>query len=93
MQRSLYTGVILTDGPLWAHQRRYMLRHVRDFLFGTRSATLENLMQQEIQDVVEILNGRKEDKVCVQQQPVFACDSLLIILVCSSQAISLLIVH
>lgn len=55
-------GVILADGPLWAHQRRYMLRHMRDFGFGTRSATLENLMQQEIQDVVDVLNGKKEDK-------------------------------
>jgi len=43
-----------------------MLRHMRDFGFGTRSATLENLMQQEIQDVVDVLNGRKEDKVCLQ---------------------------
>jgi len=41
-----------------------MLRQMRDFGFGTRSATLENLMQQEIQDVVDVLNGRKEDKVC-----------------------------
>jgi hypothetical protein len=39
---------------------------MRDFGFGTRSATLENLMQQEIQDVVDVLNGRKEDKVCLQ---------------------------
>jgi hypothetical protein len=39
---------------------------MRDFGFGTRSVTLENLVQQEIQDVVDILNGRKEDKVCVQ---------------------------
>lgn len=69
-----------------------MLRHMRDFGFGTRSATLENLMQQEIQDVVDVLNGRKEDKVCLQQT-VFACDSKLKILFCSSQAISLLIVH
>lgn len=43
-----------------------MLRHMRDFGFGTRSATLENLMQQEIQDVVDVLNSRKEDKVCLQ---------------------------
>jgi len=39
---------------------------MRDFGFGTRSATLENLMQQEIQDVVDVLHGRKEDKVCLQ---------------------------
>jgi hypothetical protein len=37
---------------------------MRDFGFGTRSVKLENLMQQEIQDVVDVLNGRKEDKVC-----------------------------
>ena len=43
-----------------------MLRHMRDFGFGTRSVTLENLMQQEIQDVVDILNGRKKDKVSLQ---------------------------
>ena len=58
--------MILADGPLWAHQRRYMLRHMRDFGFGTRSATLENLMQQEIQDVLDVLNCKKEDKVCLQ---------------------------
>ncbi|XP_069687544.1 probable cytochrome P450 304a1 [Periplaneta americana] len=55
-------GVILADGPLWAHQRRYMLRHMRDFGFGTRSVKLENLMEQEIQDVVEVLQGRKKDE-------------------------------
>ena len=58
--------MILADGPLWAHQRRYTLRHMRDFGFGTWSATLENLMQQEIRDVLDVLNGRKEDKVCLQ---------------------------
>jgi hypothetical protein len=69
---------------------------MRDFGFGTRSVTLENLMQQEIQDVVDVLNGRKEDKVCfvaLQQQPVFACYSELKILISSSQAIGLLIVQ
>jgi hypothetical protein len=39
---------------------------MREFGFSTRPATLENLMQQEIQDVVDIPNGRKEDKFCVQ---------------------------
>jgi hypothetical protein len=36
---------------------------MRDFGFGTRSASLENLMQQEIQDMVDVLNGKKQDKV------------------------------
>ena len=54
-------GLILADGPAWAHQRRYMLRHMRDFGFGTRSNKLESLMQQEIQDVVDVLNGKKQD--------------------------------
>jgi hypothetical protein len=40
-----------------------MLRHMRDFGFGTRSAPMENLMQQEIQDMVDVLNGKKQDKV------------------------------
>lgn len=43
---------------------------MRDFGFGTRSAALENLMQQEIQDVVDVLNGKKEDKVCLQSTAV-----------------------
>ncbi|KAJ9573737.1 hypothetical protein L9F63_008861 [Diploptera punctata] len=55
-------GIILADGPLWAHQRRYTLRYMRDFGFGTRNAKLESLLEQEIQDVVDVLNGRKQDE-------------------------------
>lgn len=55
-------GLILADGPAWAHQRRYMLRHMRDFGFGTRNVKLESLMEEEIKDVVDVLNGRKQDK-------------------------------
>jgi hypothetical protein len=47
-----------------------MLRHMRDFGFGTRSVSLENLMQQEIQDMVEVLNGKKQDKVGLQHATV-----------------------
>ena len=55
--------MILADGPAWAHQRRYMLRHMRDFGFGTRNIKLESLMEEEIKDVVDVLNGRKQDEV------------------------------
>lgn len=58
----LLVGLILADGPLWAHQRRYMLRYMRDFGFGTRSVKLESLVEQEMQDVIEVLHGRKKDE-------------------------------
>lgn len=44
-------GVIFTDGELWREQRRFTLRHLRDFGFGTKS--LENVMLDEITELAD----------------------------------------
>jgi hypothetical protein len=59
------TGITLTDGGLWEHQRRFSLRHMRDFGFGRRFTQLEDIGKEEIQDLLNILNGRREDKVII----------------------------
>lgn len=43
------TGVFFTEGDLWKNQRRFTLRHLRDFGFG------KNTMDQYIQEEVSIL--------------------------------------
>jgi hypothetical protein len=54
---------MLTDGQFWEEQRRFSLRHMRDFGFGRRFAQLEDIGKEEIQDILDLLNGRREDKV------------------------------
>jgi hypothetical protein len=55
-------GINFTDGEFWENQRRFSLRHMRDFGFGRRYNELENV-EDEIQDVLDLLHGRREDKV------------------------------
>jgi hypothetical protein len=62
------TGVIFTDDNFWEQQRRFSLRHMRDFGFGRRFTALENVAEEEIQDVLDLLNGRREDKVIATYQ-------------------------
>ncbi|XP_068081913.1 probable cytochrome P450 304a1 [Anabrus simplex] len=57
-------GVFFVDGPYWAEQRRFALRHMRDFGFGRRSETLESQIEIEIRDIIDIMQGsRKDEKV------------------------------
>jgi hypothetical protein len=56
-------GIIFTDGEFWEKQRRFSLQHMRDFGFGRRYNELENVEKDEIQDVLDLLHGRREDKV------------------------------
>jgi hypothetical protein len=44
-------------------QRRFALRHRREFGFGRRFPRLEEVVMEEIQDILDLLNGRREDKV------------------------------
>jgi hypothetical protein len=36
---------------------------MRDFGFGRRFSQLEDIGKEEIQDILDLLNGRREDKV------------------------------
>jgi len=40
-------GVLLSDGPIWAEQRRFTLRTLRDFGFG--KAKMEDLINEEVE--------------------------------------------
>jgi hypothetical protein len=61
------TGIISTDDLFWEQQRRFSLRHMRDFGFGRRSDQLEDIGKEEIQDMLDLLNGRREDKVTIRR--------------------------
>ncbi|XP_059480644.1 methyl farnesoate epoxidase-like [Neocloeon triangulifer] len=49
-------GVLFSDGPLWKEQRRFSLRHLRDFGFGKRS--MEGLNHEEISTLMQNLDDR-----------------------------------
>ncbi|XP_071452880.1 probable cytochrome P450 303a1 [Hetaerina americana] len=42
-------GIILVDGMLWHSQRRFLLRHLKDFGFDRRS--MEELVQKEVSEL------------------------------------------
>lgn len=43
-------GILLGDGPEWHEQRRFVLRHLRDFGFGKQP--MEELIQHEVTELV-----------------------------------------
>jgi len=51
-------GIITTDGPEWTDQRRFALKHLKDFGFGR--AGLEGVIQGEVEDLVELLMKHSE---------------------------------
>jgi hypothetical protein len=42
--------VFFTDGPFWVEQRRFTLRHLRDFGFGKQS--MEGFIMAEVEDTI-----------------------------------------
>lgn len=44
------TGLLLTDEEFWVEQRRFVLRHLRDFGFGRR--TMAELVEHEAEHLV-----------------------------------------
>ncbi|XP_049832281.1 methyl farnesoate epoxidase-like [Schistocerca gregaria] len=49
-------GVFFTDGPFWVQQRRFTLRHLRDFGFGKIS--MEGRILEEVEDLVGSLANK-----------------------------------
>ncbi|XP_055903736.1 probable cytochrome P450 304a1 [Eupeodes corollae] len=53
-------GIFFQDGPIWKEQRRFILRHLRDYGFGRRFQELELIINEELHDLVDLIkNGPK----------------------------------
>ncbi|XP_063706238.1 probable cytochrome P450 304a1 [Culicoides brevitarsis] len=50
-------GIFFTDGPQWKEQRRFTLRHLRDYGFGRRFETLESEIRDELTELINIIKG------------------------------------
>nr|QST15063.1 CYP370A1 protein [Diaphanosoma celebensis] len=51
-------GMMFTDGDFWRRQRRFTLRHLRDFGFGKSS--MEHVMKEEIDEALAEIRTRSE---------------------------------
>lgn len=52
-----YRGIFFTQGEFWKEQRRYALRHLRDYGFGRRFSELEIEVRDEICAFLEMLRS------------------------------------
>jgi methyl farnesoate epoxidase/farnesoate epoxidase len=55
--------VFFADGPFWVEQRRFTLRHLRDFGFGKRS--MEEFIMEEIEDTIKDITQKETVQVFV----------------------------
>ncbi|KAG7197683.1 hypothetical protein KM043_014445 [Ampulex compressa] len=56
-------GIFFTEGPYWQEQRRFALRHMRDFGFGRRQEKLESIIIEEVSQLIDMLkHGPINDK-------------------------------
>merc|ERR1712018_604485 len=46
-------GVITTEGQVWSQQRRFALKHLKDFGFGRKS--LDSVMIEEVDQLIDKL--------------------------------------
>nr|CAD7437819.1 unnamed protein product [Timema bartmani] len=50
-------GIMFTEPDLWIEQKRFMLRHLRDFGFARRYQPNEAFMKEEVHSMVTLLQG------------------------------------
>lgn len=48
-------GVFFIDGPIWKDQRRFALRHLRDFGFGRRFNELECDINEDLVNLINLI--------------------------------------
>lgn len=58
-------GVLLTDGPLWVEQRRFILRHLRDFGFGKNN--MATIIEEEARYLVDNLMKELNSSSTIQK--------------------------
>lgn len=58
----MISGIFFKDGLFWQNQRRFTMRHLRDFGFGRRFEELEIHIDEELRAFVDLIkNGAKYD--------------------------------
>lgn len=52
-------GLFFIDGPVWQANRRFSLRHLRDFGYGRRFAQYEADLEMELLDFVQMIRDKQ----------------------------------
>jgi methyl farnesoate epoxidase/farnesoate epoxidase len=61
----LNAGLLASEGPGWAEQRRFALRNLRDLGFGKKS--MEELIQEDVVEFIESLKSECGKPVYIQK--------------------------
>ncbi|CAG7817746.1 unnamed protein product, partial [Allacma fusca] len=61
-----YHGIALSTGQEWQDQRRFALRHLRDFGFGKNY--MEGLIQEEVDELLDRLKSEGTDPVSLNNK-------------------------
>lgn len=51
---SFFSGIFFVDEDYWREQRRFSLRHLRDYGFGRRFTKTEEHFEDELKDLIQI---------------------------------------
>ncbi|KAK4881097.1 hypothetical protein RN001_004416 [Aquatica leii] len=75
--RGVTAGIFFLDGIHWQQQRRFALRHLRDYGFGRRFDRNENFLENDIRDLIEMFTSDptpKNQDVCRKKGQVLMPD-------------------
>ena len=62
-------GIISSDGQLWTEQRRFALKHLKDFGFGRIG--LEGVIQGEVEDIINYLSKQESKDFKLVEKIIF----------------------
>lgn len=66
MVMGVVLGILLTDNELWHGQKRFMLRHLREFGFGTKN--MSALAEQEVAHLLDFIEKSIDENQGLPQQ-------------------------